>query len=670
MRYAEVILSISHKDIDRVFHYNIPDDCRDTLCIGMRVSVPFGKGNTEREGYVIGFSDETDVPADKMKSILRILDTFAVFSETRITLAKWMKDKYYTTLSECLMCIMPKIVQQRKARIPFYNTDAYEKTGKLSPTDEQQSAIDFINLDKASDQKPILIHGVTGSGKTEIYMQAIDAVLKKGKQAIVLVPEISLTPQTVEKFVGRFGDLVAVTHSRLSAGERYDQWTKARNGHISIMIGPRSAVFAPFEHLGIIIIDEEHENSYKSETTPKYDAREVAVKLGALTGATVIFASATPSVETYYGATSGQFELVELKERVNKKFPDVYIIDMRVELANGNKSIFGDELLKEIEENLQKKQQTILFLNRRGHSTFVSCRKCGAVMKCENCNVNYTYHLNTDKLSCHYCGVTVKNPEVCPVCESKYIKYFGVGTQKIEDEVMKILPEAVVLRMDMDTTKNKGSHDAILKKFASGKADILIGTQMIAKGLDFPNVSLVGVIAADLSLNTGDYRSAENTFQLLTQVSGRAGRAATYGKVYIQTYNPEHYSIEYAKNNDYAEFYNHEITLRRRMIYPPFSSIFFIMFVGEDEKKIIMKLYKLLNIMTYYNSKKNIFEFLGPAPAVISKIKKQYRWKLIVKAVDEERLKNFVIYCVDKLKEKEELTGINVSLTLNPVLIQ
>lgn len=665
MKYAEVIMSVSHKDIDRVFHYIIPDEMKDALTVGMRVLAQFGRGNKEIEGYVIGFTDETDVPLEKMKPLIKIMDGFPLLSPEMIELAKWMKEKYYTTLSDCLTCIIPKIVSLRCAPEPMATTD----TMKKPPTPEQRQAIEFIinDMDRA-DKKPILIHGVTGSGKTEIYLQAIEEAVKRGMQAIVLVPEISLTPQTVETFTGRFGNMAAVTHSRLSLGERYDRWKKALNCEISIMIGPRSAIFTPFKNLGIIIVDEEHEATYKSETTPKYDVKEVSGKLQEIFGCTVVFASATPSVSTYYSALSGHMELIELKERVNKKFPDVNIIDMRTELAQGNKSIFGEQLLKDIEANIAKKEQTILFLNRRGHSTFVSCRKCGYVMKCEDCNVNYTYHLHTDKLSCHYCGKQLKNPETCPACSSKYIKYFGVGTQKVEDEIIRIFPGAGVLRMDMDTTKNKGSHQAILKRFAKGKADILIGTQMIAKGLDFPNVSLVGIIAADLSLNTGDFRVAETTFQLLTQVSGRAGRAAAYGKVYIQTYNPEHYSIVYSKDNNYKEFYNHEITLRRSMTYPPFSNIFFIMFTGSDERKIIVKLHTLLNIMNHFN-RKGLFEFLGPAPAIISKVKKQYRWKLIVKGLEEERLRNFVIYCVDKFKEKEETTGITVSLTLNPTLI-
>ncbi len=740
MKYAEVIISITHKNVDRIFNYIIPDTLKGQLCVGMRVIVPFGKGNKKYEGYVIGFSEYTDVPSDKLKCVISIMDKYPVFSENAIELAKFMKEKYYSTLSECLRCIMPSIVKDKTRGYVYLNRkkedfqilfdkcvsknnlqsrvlnflcefdgtavdeikmlleinlspiSALEKKGLINvldreikrdvldfsfvkktnpfvPTDEQKNAINFVlNKFYSNDIKPVLIHGVTGSGKTEIYMRIIEAVLKAGKQAIVLVPEISLTPQTVNRFMSRFGRLVSVTHSRLSAGERFDQWKKAREGEISIMIGPRSAIFTPFANLGAVIIDEEHESTYKSETTPKYDVREIAIEIGRICGSITVFGSATPDISTYYKANIGEFDLVTISSRVNKSFPEINVIDMRKELENGNKSVFSSSLLNAIEDNLLNGRQTILFLNRRGYSTFVSCRKCGYVMECESCNVNYTYHLSGNKLICHYCGKTLANPKNCPRCGSQYIKYFGTGTQKIEEETKKIFPEARILRMDLDTTSGKNAHENILKKFARGDADILIGTQMIAKGLDFPNVSVVGVVAADMSLNSGDFKCAENTFQMLTQVSGRAGRASVKGSVFIQTYNPEHYSIEFAKNNDYISFYNHEITVRKQMMYPPFSHIFFIMFVSFDEKKVIKALFALLDIMVKFN-KNNQFEHIGPSPATVSKIKNQYRWKIIVKGVRERNLKNYVLYCLDRLRECYDVSGININITLNPVYI-
>ncbi len=649
-----------------------------------------------------------------------------------------MQEKYYTTLSNCIQCIIPKRVneknfacvvlndendnieaeiekvmkkdtKQRKVlslllngeEIPVshiknfleiddapitalikkgiikrvyeqvyrgnFNTASVKKTIPPKLTGEQENACNaiFNEMDNFTG-KPILVHGVTGSGKTEIYLRAIEKALNEGKSAIVLVPEISLTQQTVERFVSRFGDKVSVTHSRLNDGERYDQWTRARLGEISVMIGPRSAVFTPFENLGIIIIDEEHETTYKSDQlSPKYDAREVAKKLSELYKCTVVLGSATPSVTSYYKAEKGEYNLCTLSNRVNHSFPDIEIVDMRAELAKRNFSVFSEKLCSAIKNNIENKEQTILFLNRRGYSTFVSCRECGYVMTCKNCNVSYTYHKGINKLSCHYCGATVNVPALCPSCGSKHIKYFGTGTEKIEQEVNKYFPQARVLRMDLDTTQRKNSHQAILDEFRRGKADILIGTQMIAKGLDFENVTLVGIIAADLSLNFGDYRSGETTYQLVSQVAGRAGRAEKKGRVYIQTYSPEHYSIQYAAKNDYMGFYKQEIEYRKNMIYPPFTNIFLIMFAGENEGYIKQCLSDLLYVMKHYN-KNNMFTHLGPSPAVISKINNNYRWQLIVKCENEEKLRNYVIFCLNKLKQNVNLKNISIHLNLNP----
>lgn len=738
MEYALIIVSLSHSNIDHIFHYRIPAHLRESIEIGMRVMVPFGRGNRKIEGYVVGFSDNADVDESLIKDIADICESYSIISPKRIELAKWMQEKYYTTLSNCIQCIIPKRVNEKnfacvvlndendnieaeiekvmkkdtKQRnvlslllngdeIPVshiknflevddapitalikkgiikrvyeqvyrgnFNTASVKKTVPPPLTEEQENACNaiFNEMDNFTG-KPILVHGVTGSGKTEIYLRAIEKALNEGKSAIVLVPEISLTQQTVERFVSRFGDKVSVTHSRLNDGERYDQWTRARLGEISVMIGPRSAVFTPFENLGIIIIDEEHETTYKSDQlSPKYDAREVAKKLSELYKCTVVLGSATPSVTSYYKAEKGEYNLCILSNRVNHSFPDIEIVDMRAELAKRNFSVFSEKLSRAIKNNIENKEQTILFLNRRGYSTFVSCRECGYVMTCKNCNVSYTYHKGINKLSCHYCGATVNVPAVCPSCGSKHIKYFGTGTEKIEQEVNKYFPEARVLRMDLDTTQRKNSHQAILDEFRRGKADILIGTQMIAKGLDFENVTLVGIIAADLSLNLGDYRSGETTYQLVSQVAGRAGRAEKKGKVYIQTYSPEHYSIRYAAKNDYAGFYNQEIEYRKSMVYPPFTNIFLIMFVGENEGYIKQCLSDLLYVMKHYN-KNNMFTHLGPSPAVISKINNNYRWQLIVKCENEEKLRNYVLFCLNKLKQNVNLKNISIHLNLNP----
>ena len=523
---------------------------------------------------------------------------------------------------------------------------------------------------------PILLHGVTGSGKTEVYLHAIQHIMSQGRQVIVLVPEIALTPQMVSVFTARFGSAVAVTHSRLTAGERFQIWKQAYDGEISLVIGPRSAVFAPFKQLGLIVIDEEHEHTYHSDNAPKYDARAVAIKRGEICGASVVLGSATPSLESYsraVGDTSTRYSLLRMPDRINKTFPHVKILDMRRELTRGNTSLFAKELQDALHETLAKGEQAILFLNRRGHSSFVSCRKCGYVMSCDHCRVNYTYHLGAQggRLVCHYCGRGHPMPKICPVCESEHIRQFGAGTQKVEEEVLRLFPTATTLRMDMDTTKGKHGHAKILEAFQKGEASVLVGTQMVAKGLDFPKVTLVCVVSADHSLFTGDFRAGEYTFQLLTQVAGRAGRAVgSQGRVYLQTFNPEHYALLMAKNADYEAFYAHEITLRKGMCYPPFAHVFSVMLSGPEERDVIETLRKLWAIMEYCIGRGQAkFELLGMSPAFVSKIKNQFRWKILIKYTEEEPLKTFVLYCMKKLRENDPLTGINVHLTLDPVML-
>lgn len=669
MKYVQVVLPISHKNVDKPFTYAVPDYLLGKLFLGMAVHVPFGAGNKLYEAYITGFSNTVEF---KTKEVIGIVTENSFLTQEMINLALWMKEKYYTTLANCLKVILPPtVVKPRKRKVSISSDFSYiEKSDKKILNQEQQQAVDICLIcSKKEDKKPILIHGVTGSGKTEVYMEIIEQIISEGKQAIVLVPEISLTPQTVARFTNRFGELVNFTHSKLSAGERHTQWEAARCGDISIIIGPRSGVFAPFPNLGIIIIDEEHESSYKSETTPKYDAIQIAKKRGELEGATVVLGSATPSIHTYFNAQSGFYEYIELKQRVNQRPPDINVIDMRAELKLGNTSIFGDDLQKAIQNNLDNNLQTILFLNRRGHSTFVSCRACGHVCQCEQCSVNYTFHKYNNSLLCHYCGLEAENPANCPVCGSKFIKYFGIGTQRVEKETSELFPQARILRMDLDTTTKKHAHKNILDTFRVGDADILIGTQMIAKGLDFPKVTLVGIIAADIGLNAGDYRSGEITYQLMTQVAGRAGRSDYPGTVYIQTYNPEHYAIIHATTGDYSSFYKQEISLRRQMFYPPFSHVFMILAVSYNEKELIQTMFHLRAIMDFYIEKRPIFEALGPTPATISKVQNKYRWKIIVKSETEEKLKNFVLYTLQKLEQEININNINFSITLDPAVI-
>lgn len=518
-----------------------------------------------------------------------------------------------------------------------------------------------------------LIHGVTGSGKTEIYLQLVEEMLKRNKDSIILVPEISLTPQTIDRFVGRFGDEVAVLHSKLSHGERFDQWRSIRDGKVKIVVGARSAIFAPFRNLGLIIIDEEHEDTYKSSQNPKYNTLEVAQKRTELEDAMIILGSATPSIETYYRTLQGKFKLLNLKERATKQdLPKVVLVDMREELELGNKSIFSLALYNELKRNIEIGKQAILFLNRRGFSSFVSCRSCGHVIKCTNCEISMTYHRNVNRLRCHYCGKTEEIPKVCPECGSNYIKYFGVGTERVEVETKKLFPTARIVRMDSDTTIAKGSFEKILDDMKDRKIDILIGTQMISKGLDFPDVTLVGIIAADTTLNLPDYRSPEKAFHLITQVAGRAGRGDISGKVILQTYNPEHYSIIYSKNQDYLSFYNTEISLREEFLYPPFINLISILIYGDNNNSVKYMSSRIYDIIKEYIIDKHEDLFvnflIGPNPAPIEKIKNNYRWQIIIKSSDDELegLKSLLtrVCILDEYKIKEE--GIKISIDINP----
>mgnify|MGYP001359286578 CR=1 FL=1 len=563
------------------------------------------------------------------------------------------------------------MIQERREekKRAVFSLDDYEKTPPFHPTSQQANALAVIEKQLIIPvKKPILLHGITGSGKTEIYMQSIAKVLAMGKQAVVLVPEISLTPQMMERFISRFGAAVSITHSRLSAGERLDQWKKAREGEVSVIIGPRSALFMPFSNLGMIIVDEVHENSYISDITPKYDAREAAKMLAEDTGAVLIMGSATPDLVTYHKAVMGEYLLLELTERTGGGFlPQMHIVDMRKELEEGNRSSFSRVLQQEIAKNLEKGEQTMLFLNRRGFATFVSCRSCGHVMRCRDCNISYTYHAKENALMCHYCGKTVENPKTCPVCGSKYIRYFGTGTQKIEDEARRLFPKAKILRMDLDTTSGKGSHNRILEAFRHGQADILVGTQMIAKGHDFPNVSLVGIMAADTSLNTGSFYASENTFQLITQAGGRAGRVNDTGRVYVQTYQPKHYAITHAAKQDYKGFYGEEILLRHMMGYPPFGAFFSVLVSGQNAQETVLAAEGLGRLFQEENQDGSFF-IMGPVAAVLSKFRGEFRQRILIQGKEEEALAQFVVRIVEKAK-KNTKKEIYFNLTPNPMNI-
>ena len=548
-----------------------------------------------------------------------------------------------------------EIIEEKVDRNPFINKEI-KPTKNLKLTEEQQEAFNKINgCIKNNEYKEFLLYGVTGSGKTEIYLQLIGEVLKKERTAIVLVPEISLTPQMIDRFIARFGkEKIAVLHSKLSIGERYDEWNRIKNGDCRIVIGARSAIFAPIENLGLIVIDEEHDSSYKSETNPRYNAKELAGYMAKQNKIPLILGSATPDICTYYKAEKKDIEMLKLSKRANKSsLPSVEIIDLKQELANGNRSILSTKLYTEIEENLKNKKQTILFLNRRGHSTFVMCRDCGYVVKCKNCNITMTYHLKKNKLKCHYCGHEEKNLDICPECNSKNIKYFGTGTQKLEQEINKLFPSASTIRMDVDTVSKKNSHEEILNKFKNDNIDILIGTQMVVKGHHFPNVTLVGVIAADSNLYIEDYRANERTFQILTQVAGRAGREKLSGKVIVQTYNPDNFAIECSKKQNYDMFYEIEIELRKQLKYPPFCDIISIGLVDSNEKNIKIlseRLYNNINsLIKKYTLQVMIYK---PLPCPIDKIKNKYRWRIILKGKLNNRLIDIINYCINDLNNK------------------
>ena len=676
-QYADVIIDLSVKNVDRIFQYRIPDHLRDLVKPGVQVNIPFGKGNTERKGIVVGLSKETDYDPQKMKELLDVETGVVPIRTQMICLAFWMKDRYATTMNQALKMVLPVkakvtpreervivslkpkneietlLVEAEKkkyrARIRLYRAllengelplkltseklgitasmlkplvekkivelkaspkepkhlGSFPAAGKVRLNEEQRQAAETVIRDYDSGlRNTYLLYGITGSGKTEVYMELIDHVLREGRQAVVLIPEISLTYQTVMRFYRRFGNRVGIMNSKLSAGERYEQSERAANGEIDIMIGPRSALFTPFPDLGLIVIDEEHEGAYKSETAPRYDAREVAKVRADMSGAVLVLGSATPSVESFYRAEQGEYRLLTLTKRAkeNSRLAGVHIVDLREELAEGNRSIFSRKLKELIEDRLAKKQQVMLFMNRRGYAGFVSCRSCGKAMKCPHCDVSLTYHRN-GRLKCHYCGFERPLPDKCPSCGSPFIAPFGTGTQKLEEFTKREFPEARILRMDADTTTKKGAHEEILSTFAEGGADILIGTQMIVKGHDFANVTLVGVMAADLSLYAPDFKSAERTFELLTQASGRAGRGDLRGDVVIQTYAPDHYAVSSAAEQDYQQFYRQELMYRKMMGYPPLVGLLTIglsskreadvIRASEDLKRVILREYAL-----------------------------------------------------------------------------
>ncbi|MGP4078118.1 primosomal protein N' [Halobacillus sp. K22] len=583
------------------------------------------------------------------------------------------KKQLLETLSTTPASVKPLLKQgvireyeQEVFRDPYENRN-FERTEPFPLTEEQSQAIEpILSSIEQKQHEVFLLHGVTGSGKTEVYLQSIQQVIDNGKEAIMLVPEIALTPQMVERFKGRFGSKVAVLHSALSAGEKYDEWRKIQRKEVQVVVGARSAIFAPFSNIGIIIIDEEHENSYKQEDRTRYHARDVAIERAIRHGCPVVLGSATPALESYARAAKGNYNLLTLSKRMNNAvMPAVELVDMREELHEGNRSMFSRVLKEKIEERLARKEQVVLFLNRRGYSTFVMCRDCGHVMECPHCDIALTYHKNQNRLKCHYCSHEEPMPTECPECESKTIRYFGTGTQKVEEVLQQLIPEAEVIRMDVDTTRRKGAHEKLLNQFGDKKADILLGTQMIAKGLDFGNVTLVGVLAADALLNLPDFRASEKTFQLITQVSGRAGRHEKPGEVIIQTYTPEHYSVELASQYEYEQFFHEEMKLRKAFNYPPYYFLTLFTVSHPNQLKVQEVTQKIVQFMQQKLSDQSMV--LGPTPSALTRINNRYRYQCMVKYKKEPEQRKLVErilhYYEDEMKQEN---GLQIVVDFQP----
>ena len=672
MKYANLVIDNKSDQTDQLYTYGVKDDAK----IGSKVYVPFARSRNLREAYVVETDEHSGDGLGKRLRYIEKVDDDVSLSEEMIRTALWMKKRYICRLIDAVNCFTPVGEKARRGqrKNPFAEEKGEPSSVKELTLQQAQILQRIGEAAKAKKHMRFLLYGVTGSGKTEIYIRAAQQVLEQGRNVIVLVPEIALTGQIIDRFIGRFGSgKVAVLHSKLSLGERYDQWKKVRDGcdgDGQIVIGARSAVFAPLETIGLIVIDEEHETTYKSDHTPKYDTIEVALKRvqDKDNNGILLLGSATPSVVSYQRAQEGIYELLELTERYNKVvLPEISIVDMREELKRGNRSIISSELCSKMKDTLEAGRQVILFLNRRGYSTFVSCRECGYVARCPGCGLSLTYHKAGGQAVCHYCGYHEPAPNKCPECGSKYIRYFGSGTEKLEEAVSELFPEYAAERLDLDTVKRKGELTRKLKAFRSGKTQILIGTQIIAKGLDFRNVGLSGIVSADVSLNIPDFRSPERTFQLITQAAGRVGRGDSQGHVVIQTYSPEHYAVAFASQHDYKGFFETEKQLRAYMGYPPYSDLFQIVFTAKREdaaKDGAESWYERIRGRMAREDQEMVFP---PQQAYLGKIKDIYRYSMLIKCPQGRRAEYSRIVAAvreeDIEKKKKDYTAI---VDINP----
>lgn len=712
-----VLVELSNKNIDRIFDYKVSNDLIDDIKLGIRVEVPFG--NQTLEGFILEIKEDSNL--DNLKYINKIIDKDIVLNKELLDLGKSMQKITLSTLISCYQVMLPKALKAKKKVLInkkydtfyrlnknynyklnstqskivnlFFKTDLVKRKDivEISPSslktlvknnvlieekkehyrleyDNKSDDIKKLTLDqkkvvdsvKLNESQTYLLHGVTGSGKTEVYIKLIEKVLLQDKTAIVLVPEISLTPQMVNRFSEVFGNKIAALHSALSEGEKYDEWRRINRGEVSIVIGARSAVFAPLNNIGIIIIDEEHSDSYKQDNNPRYDARQIAILRSKTNNCPVLMGSATPSLESYARAVKGVYKLLSLPNRVNgKSLPKIEIVDMNEEIKH-NRGHISNYLLEKMIETINDNNQIILLLNRRGYASFVTCKNCGYTEKCPHCDITLTYHKTSNMLRCHYCGYAKKMDKICSECGEEAITSLGTGTEKIEEEINELIPNAKVLRMDYDTTSKKGMHSKMINAFKNHEYDILLGTQIVAKGLDFSNVTLVGVINADTSLNIPDFRSSENTFSLLSQVSGRSGRSDKTGQVIIQTFNKDHYAILYAKNHDYVGFYKKEMTIRHTLKYSPYYYICYLKISSKDYDLASKEANKIKKSLERNLDKEII---LGPSPANVFKVNNIYRFGIIIKYKKDDKLYQILIKLIEHYRSNNKVV---IDIDFNP----
>jgi len=669
-RYVQVALNLPLKD---VFDYSVPENMRDLVAVGKRVWVPFR--NRTIVGYIVSLSPITSIK--RTRDIKEVIDKVPLLGHDLLELTRWMSEYYFCSWGEAIEAAVAgpfkkgkTTIRLRKDQDVFSELDPDSIFQEKILTHHQDKALTQINpfLDEQKF-KVFLMHGITASGKTEVYFEAIQAVLDKGKEAIVFVPEIALTPQTMQRFTEKFGkDRVAVVHSRLNKSEKFMQWQRIKSGEAKIVVGARSAIFSPLKNLGLIVVDEEHENTYKQEDIPRYHLVNAAIKRAQISNAVVILGSATPSLESMYQSKNGTFEFIDLPERIEGRYlPKIQVADMRIQQRRGHRQPIISKVLEDsIAKSLGKKEQVILFLNRRGFSTFIHCRKCGYVVLCPKCNVSLVYHFDRKELICHHCNHHSHMPKFCPECNGDYIRYLGTGTQKVESELHRLFPKAKISRMDSDALKKKTAHFDIFKDFKSGKIDILVGTQMLAKGLDFPNVTLVGVISADVTLNLPDFRASERTFSLLTQVAGRAGRGSAPGKVIIQTYTPEHYSIKFAIAHDYNSFYDQEMVFRKELKLPPYMHLVSLILRSKEEDKLNLAIEQLGFILKKKNCSGGI-EIMGPMPMPISKLKGYYRSGIILKSKEVLEINSLLKSTLQIWKPRT--TKVKMAVDIDPTMV-